>query len=350
MKVLQIATYESDLFKALDQLKVVTKNVPTPGPGQVLIKVEASPCNPSDLSFLQKRYGFTKTLPAVPGWEGAGTVVASGGGFLSWWLKGKRVGFYAQGDRDGAWAEYCIADSNRCCPLKDNVPIEQGAAIMVNPLTAIGLVRTALSQGHKALVQTAAASQLGRMIINLAARENVPLINIVRRDEQVQLLKSLGSQYVLNSEDPSFAETLKNMAAQLKATGAFDAVAGEMTGILLNALPPNSIVYLYGGLSGGLCGNIRAASLIFEGKKLEGFLIPNWLNSQGTLGALKVFNEVQKLMTEGVIQTTIFKEVALEDAPAALKEYAKEMTRGKVFIKPSLAQQKIGEILPAIGA
>src|SRR5262245_22713302 len=117
MRALQLDDYQSDLTEAIRSLHVVKKAVPKPSSGQVLIRVEASPCNPSDLLLLQGRYGKKKTLPAVPGWEGSGTVVGNGGGLTGRWLMGKRVAFSNQGDSDGAWSEYCLADAKTCIPL-----------------------------------------------------------------------------------------------------------------------------------------------------------------------------------------------------------------------------------------
>lgn len=335
MNALQIERYEEDIQKALDQLRIVKKTVPSPGPGQVLIKIEAAPCNPSDLLFMQGRYGVRKTLPTTPGWEGAGTVVATGGGLMGWWLKGKRVAFAIQSDSDGTWAEYCLVDAKMCVPLKDSIDFDQGSTLIINPISAIGLMQKAKVLGHKALVQNAAASQLGRMVINLASRASIPLINIVRRQEQVELSKSLGAQYVLNSEEETFLQDLKNLSAKLEATCAFDAIAGPMTGIMLSALPKGSIIYVYGGLSGKLCSEISPLSLIFESKRVEGFWLTKWIGEQGSFGMLKVLRETQNLMTEGVIKTSIYKTVSLVQVPAALKEYVKEMSQGKVIIKPS---------------
>lgn len=335
MKAVQFERYEDNLLTAIKSLHVVTKPVPSPGPGQVLIQVKASPCNPSDLLFLQGKYGVTKTLPTSPGWEGAGIVVASGGGFLPWWLKGKRVAFVTQSDRDGTWAEYCVADSKMCIPLKDKIDFEHGATLITNPFTAIGMVRTAQNSGHKAIVQTAAASQLGRMVVRLASRYDIPLINIVRRQQQADLLKSLGAQYILNSEDKDFFREFKALAQQLQATCAFDAVAGPMTGTILSGLPPKSLVLVYGGLSKEACSGISPLSLTYEGKSIEGFFLTKWLQQQGIFGLIKISNEVQDLMAEGVLASSIYKTVSLEEAPGALEEYSKQMTRGKVIIKPS---------------
>lgn len=335
MKALQIEKYEDDLQIAIHNLHVVNKSVPSPGPGQVLIKVQAAPCNPSDLVFLQGKYGVLKTLPTTPGWEGAGVVVASGGGPMGWWLNGKRVAFANQSNRGGTWAEYCLADQKMCIPLKDNIAFEQGSTLIINPITAIGLVQTAKASKHKALVQTAAASQLGRMVVRLALREGMPLINVVRRPQQIELLKSLGAQYVLNSEEKDFFKELKDLAHKLQATCAFEAVAGTMTGTVANALPKDSIVLVYGGLSGEACGGISPLSLIFESKRVEGFWLSKWISRQGTLGMFKVLRETQKLMAEGILASDIYKTVTLEEAPKALEEYRQQMTLGKVIIRPS---------------
>src|SRR2546426_309890 len=109
MRAILLCAYHENPVEAIAGLKLVERPMPTPARGQVLVKIEAAPCNPSDLLLLQGKYGALKTLPTVPGWEGAGTVVASGGGWLAGWLQGKRVACGLQGDRDGTWAEYAVA-------------------------------------------------------------------------------------------------------------------------------------------------------------------------------------------------------------------------------------------------
>ena len=111
MRALELTEQRADVEEAIRGLRVVEKPVPRPGRGQVLVRIEAAPCNPSDLLFLQGLYGVSKTLPTVPGREGAGTVVASGGGLLGRWLTGKRVACGEQSDADGTWAEYFVAEA-----------------------------------------------------------------------------------------------------------------------------------------------------------------------------------------------------------------------------------------------
>jgi NADPH:quinone reductase-like Zn-dependent oxidoreductase len=327
-----LEAYHEAIGDALAGLKIVSRPTPKPGPGQVLVRMEAAPCNPSDLLLLQGKYGVRKALPAVPGWEGAGTVVASGGGLLASWLVGKRVACGAQPDRDGTWAEYLVTSARQCIPLRSAVDFEQGASLIVNPLSALGLLETAKRDGHRAALQTAGASQLGRMLIRLAALENYPLISIVRRDEQVRLLESLGAKHVLNSAVPDFFEQLKSLAAKLGATAAFDAIAGETTGLLIRATPPRSAIYVYGGLSEAACGAIDPVELLFHEKTIRGFYLGVWIEKRGMLGILKAAWRAQRLILDGALRTEIAQRLALDEVPSGLRHYVEHMTSGKALI------------------
>ena len=245
MRAVCLEHYHEDVREAIQGLSVQERPVPSPHHGQVLVKIEAAPCNPSDLLLLQGKYGVLKTLPTTPGWEGAGTVIASGGGMLGGWLRNRRVACGVQGDRDGTWAEYCVANAAECVPLKRHLSIGAAASLIVNPFTAWGLLESARRAGHTAAVQTAGASQLGRMLVQLAADANFPLVSIVRRSEQVELLKSIGAELVLNTSDDDFVDQLTAVCERLKITAAFEAVAGDMTGTIFNALSPNACVYVY---------------------------------------------------------------------------------------------------------
>ena len=337
MLALVLHEYREDIADAIDSLKVEQRPVPALKRGQVLVRIEAAPCNPSDLLLLQGKYGSLKTLPAVPGWEGAGTVVASGGGPLAWWLKDKRVACGQQGDRDGTWAEYVVANATKCIPLKRQLRMEQAASLIINPLTAIGLLETARRGGHRAAVHTAGASQLGRMLVAMAAEVNYPIINVVRREAQVELLNSLGAAHVLNSSDEDFVDRLQMVSAELQATAAFEAVAGEMTGTVLNVLPGGSTVYVYGALSEEACDNIDPTELIFRQKTVTGFYLGDWLQEQGSLGVLRAASRAQKMLIDGRIETKVQRTVSLEEAVAGLRQYVDHMTDGKLLIMPRTA-------------
>ncbi len=334
MRAILLETYQDDSSAAIRGLKVAKRPIPKPRRGQVLVKIEAAPCNPSDLLLLQGKYGQLKDLPTVPGWEGAGTVVASGGGLLAGWLKGKRVACALQGNRDGTWAEYFAADAMMCIPLKRDLPIEQAAALTINPLTVMGLLDVARRSGHRAAVHTAAASQLGRMLLTVAEEMEYPLIHVVRRDAQVQLMRSLGAEHVLNSSDAEFAEQLAAACRQLGATAAFEAVAGSMTGTVLHAMPPGSTAYVYGVLSEEPCSNIHPIELIFHGKTVTGFFLGDWVKSRGALRVFRAANRLQRMMLDRRIETKVQARVSLDDAVEGLQRYAGNMTDGKVLIMP----------------
>ncbi|MGB6043930.1 MAG: zinc-binding dehydrogenase [Pirellulales bacterium] len=334
MRGVVMSDYHEELSDAIDGLAVRDLPVPTPGRGQVLVRVEAAPCNPSDLMLLLGKYGQLKTLPSVPGWEGAGTVVASGRGLMAGWLRGKRVACALQEDRNGTWAQYVVAGAMQCIPLKKDVSFEQGACLIVNPLTAMGLLETARRGGHAAAVHTAGASQLGRMMIAMAEQMNYPLVNLVRREEQVQLLRSLGATHVLNSSVEDIEEQLQETCQRLRATAAFEAVGGDLTGTVMNVLPRGSTVYVYGALSEEACGNIDPIGLIFHDKTVTGFYLGEWLQKRGSWGILRAAGRVQRMILDGVIETSFQRDASLDDVQEGLRQYVDHMTDGKLLIRP----------------
>ncbi len=319
--------------RARDNLTVIETPVPKPSAGQVLVKMAAAPINPSDVIFLEGRYGVQKPLPVTPGFEGSGRVVAAGAGLLSWGLRGRRVACGAADDGDGTWAEYMLTSADRCMPLLSSVSDEQAAMALVNPLTAWGLVDIARRERHVALVQSAAASALGRMVIRLGQQFNLPSINIVRRQRQVELLQAMGARYVLNSNDPDYESRLKELCHQLKATIAFDAVAGDMTGQLLHAMPRRSKVVVYGALS-NKAATFNPADPLFGDKVICGFWLSHWLLRLNPVRRLQAGYQVQKLLGEA-LQTEIQARFPLEEAPQALKVYTNNMTQGKVLLLPN---------------
>ena len=272
-------------------------------------------------------FGSTRRPAILP-------VVASGGGPLAWWLKDKRVACGQQEDRDGTWAQYVVANAAECIPLKRQLRMEQAGSLIINPLTAIGLLETARRGGHRAAVHTAGASQLGRMLVAMAAEVNYPIINVVRREAQVELLNSLGAAHVLNSSDEDFADRLQAIAAKLQATAAFEAVGGEMTGTLFNVLPEGATVYVYGALSEEACDNIDPIELIFRQKTVTGFYLGSWLQERGSLGVLRAASRAQKMLIDGRIETKVQRTVSLEEAVAGLRQYVDHMTDGKLLIMP----------------
>lgn len=315
-----------------DSLALIEKPVPQPNQGEVLVRVAASPVNPSDLMFLRGLYGQKKNLPVVPGFEGSGEVVAVGGGLSARLLRGRRVACAAPPGGDGMWAEYVRTPAALCIPLRKQTSLEQAATMIVNPLTAWALMSIARRGRHPAVVQTAAASALGQMIVRLAARRKLPLINIVRRREQVEILERLGASYVLDSSAPDFTKRLRDACRELRATVAFDAVAGEMTMQLMSGMPKNSHVVVYGALSEQPC-LVHPGALIFEAKRLEGFWLSEWLPARNLLSKFVISSKVQKLLATD-LHTDIRARLPLEKGVEGIAQYKSQMTGGKILFIP----------------
>ncbi len=224
--------------------------VPAPAAHEVVVKVEASPINPSDLGVLfgpadlhaattsgtgastvlsapvvpglMKRFAGRVGQPLTVGNEGAGVVVAAGSSDEAQALLGKTVGLFG----GALYAQYRAVPAGLCMPLPEGVSAQEGASCVVNPLTSLGMVETMKLEGHKALVHTAAASNLGQMLNKICQADGIELVNIVRKAEQAELLKGLGAKYVVNSSDQSFMADLTDALHATGATLAFDATGG----------------------------------------------------------------------------------------------------------------------------
>jgi len=319
-----------DYDRTHQSLAVVHLSLPRLRAGQVLIKLAATSIGPADLMFLKGQYGITKLLPVVPGFEGSGTVIASGGGLMGRGLIGRRVACLAPEDGHGTWAEYMVTSTDICIPLSKDISFEQGAYLAINPMTSLALVEIARTGGHLAFVQTAAASTLGVMIARLARRFQLTGIHIVRRPEQVQKLKSLGCEHVFDSNDASFQKRLAGACNEFKASIAFDAVGGELTRRLALAMPPESRIVVYGALADEPC-QIDSKDLFFRDKKLEGFWLSRWIKRKGFLRRLLLAYQIQKLLPNE-LQTRVQAHFPMEDIFSAIDLYEKQRTEGKVLL------------------
>lgn len=325
--MLAIRQHEAD-----GKLYVESLPLPQPGPGEVLIKMAAAPINPSDLALLKGGY-MKRTYPFTPGLEGSGMVVASGGGFLAGLRMGKRVACSPNPEGDGTWAEFMISSVLRTVPLPRGISLDQGAMMLVNPMTAMAFLHMAGEGKHRAMVNNAAASALGKMLIRLATEKGIPLINIVRNEEQVNELKHMGASHVLNSADTSFEADLSKLASKLDASLFLDAVSGSLASLLLRAAPPGSTLLTYARLSGDPL-SADPGDLIREDKKITGFLLGSWLQTKGILFKLKFIKQVKKQLG-GTLTTHINKSFDLKDVEEAIKYYREHMSLGKIILKLS---------------
>ncbi len=331
-KAVVLPAYNENVIRALLGLKYLEIPVPSTGHDEVLVKMEAATCNPSDIAFIRGGYNVKKRLPAIPGFEGAGIVIDAGKEARH--LLGSKVSCVVQEDKSGAWAEFSVAKAKNCIVLNEGVSFEQGASLAINPLTSMGLFELAQKKECKAIILSAAGGQVAAFIRNLAIENKIPVINIVRKEEHVKKLGDSGIPYVYNSTDENFAEELKKISLDLGATIAFDAVGGELTALLLNAMPPNSEVVIYGGLSGSHINGLKNLELIFKGKKLYGFNLKDWTRSLTQSEFERATNLVQEKIIKGEIRTNIQAVFKLTEAVEGIRTYIKSMSQGKILFTP----------------
>jgi len=312
---------------------LVWREIPVPRPqtGQVLVRMAAASINPSDIGSLSgMSYGKQRQFPFTPGREGSGTVVEAGEGFMPRLLNGQRVACSGQPMGDGTWAEYMVTSAQLCIPLNGNVSFEQGTMLLVNPLTALAMMEIAKRGKHRAIVSTAAASALGGMILRLGKRNNIPIIHVVRRQAQVDHVRSMGGEYVLNSSDADFVEQLKTLAHKLQATLILDAVSGDMTKQLAEAAPYGSRIILYARLSHE-DSVIDAVTALTKDLHIEGWYLPNWVRTKNLVQTLRISQQAQSLLGSD-LQSPIHKRFPLENAQEALETYVNNMSAGKVLL------------------
>ncbi|MCO5794211.1 MAG: zinc-binding dehydrogenase [Blastomonas sp.] len=351
-------------------MELVEKPMPELGDDEVLIRVEATPINPSDqgvmfgwASMAQAASSGTGahtrlTAPVSPqgmgvmkarvgqqlpvGNEGAGTVVAAGSGDYAQSLMGKVVAVMG----GGMYAQYRKAPAMMCLRLKDGHTARDGASCFVNPLTALSMVETMRMEGHTALVHTAAASNLGQMLNRICAADGVELVNIVRKPEQAQLLRDMGAKHIVDSSSESFKADLVDAIHATGATLAFDATGGgELASNILAAMEAAAArtpgaysiygsvkhkqVYLYGGLDTSPTVLNRAYGMAWG---VGGWLLPNFLAKAGGDVAMRLRARVaDELKTTFASHYT--DELSLEQALQAdvvARYYAK--TTGEKFL------------------
>ncbi|MEZ5879978.1 MAG: zinc-binding dehydrogenase [Nitratireductor sp.] len=307
-------------------------DVPRPAKGQVLIRMRCSSVNPSDVIFFQGNYGQPRIKGQPAGFEAVGDVVATGGGLMASMLSGKRVAFVAH--NSGSWAEYVIADAATCIALRKDVRDEDGAAMIVNPLTAHAMFDLVKRSGSKAFVMTAASSQLCKLMASLARDEGYTAISVVRRDSQIEHLKELGAAHVLNCEKKDFADTFAAVCKSEKPVMLLDAVTGPVSSTMFSLMGPRARWVIYGRLTDEPTTLQDPGQFIFMTKQVEGFWLVNWMQNTPLLAKLRVVRTVQKRFATGAWQTEVAARVPLKDVHKQLPGLLKGENKGKILLVP----------------
>ena len=369
-QIRSLVTADGDL-----QLSIATVDTPQPAEHEVLVRIDAAPINPSDLGLLLAAADVSRATAAgtadspvvtapiaqqvMPGLaarvgesmpvgnEGCGIVVAAGSAPDAQALLGRTVAIIG----GATYGEYRSVPAVSCLVLPDGTDPADGASCFVNPLTALSMVETMRMEGHTALVHTAAASNLGQMLVKICLADGVPLVNIVRRPEQVELLRSVGAEHVCDSSAPTFTADLTTALVATGATLAFDAtgggrLAGQILGCMEAAANATATeynrygstvhkqVYIYGGLDRSPTEFVRNFGMAWG---IGGWLLTPFLQKLGLAGMLRLRERVVAELTT-TFASHYTDQVSLAGALAldAIGTYARQATGQKFLIRPSL--------------
>jgi len=356
------------------ELSLVTTSIPKPGADEVIVRIEAAPINPSDLGLLlanadwsQATLSGTAQLPIVTaaisanavqalaaridmsmpvGNEGAGVVVEAGSSAAAQALVGKTVAVLG----GAMYSQYRCVNVNQCLSLPDGTNAADGASCFVNPLTALGMIGTMRREGHKALVHTAAASNLGQMLNRLCLAEHIGLVNVVRKKEQEDVLRAAGAQHVCRTDSAAFLKELTDALAATGATIGFDAIgggplAGQILGCMEAAVNRSTTVYsrygstthkqvyLYGSLDMSPAVLNRNYGMAWG---IGGWLLTPYIEKIGPLAFQELKERVaRELKTTFASHYT--KVISLAEAlqPDTIAAYSKRATGQKYLINPN---------------
>ncbi|WP_454886704.1 zinc-binding dehydrogenase [Sphingomonas oryzagri] len=347
--------------------------VAAPGPDEIVVRVEAAPINPADLGLLLgpadvrtmessgtgDRPVATFRLPRemlgglrartgqslAVGNEGAGIVVAAGENAKA--LEGRRVAMVG----GAMFADYRVLNAREALPLPDGATSAQGAAMFVNPLTALGFIETMRTEGHTAIVHTAAASNLGQMLQKLCLADGIPLVNIVRSDAQAEILRKIGATHVIDSRAEDFRKRLADAVAETGATLAFDAIGGgDIGSTILQAMEQAANrnateysrygsnvfkqLYIYGALDPSPSTLNRMAFGFQWG--VSGWLLFNFLRRAGAEANARMRRRISDELTT-TFASTYTATIGLAEAlrPEVLKAYERKATGEKYLIDPT---------------
>lgn len=319
-----------------DVLRIRDVPDPSPASGQVRVRMLASPVNPSDLLMVRGTYTYLPQLPATPGFEGVGIVEQNGGGILGKYLMGKRVAVLNAAN--GGWCEQAIVSTHQAIPLPADLPQDQAATFFVNPATAYILTRIefAIPRGEW-LLQTAAGSVLGKMVIRLGKKYGFRTLNIVRRPEIAEELRKLGGDEAIvfdpaKDDAGAFQERVRKIVGGTGVRYAIDPVGGKTAGAVAATLGHGGRMYLFGSLSQQPF-ELSSRMMVTTGARIEGFWLGRWTATHGPLTKLKLVRKISRLMREGIIETEVAERFPLDRVADAARAADQPGRRGKILLE-----------------
>ena len=312
--------------KPADVLSLEERPRPRPSKGEILLEMLAAPVNPADLNVIEGKYGELPELPAIIGNEGVGRVIARGAG-----TNGFSVGDLVLPLRRGTWTQFMLAESAQAVQLPREMNAFQAAMLTINPVSAWGMLNSFVRlQRGDWVVQNAANSAVGRCVIQIARSCGWKTLNVVRRSEVIEDLKTLGAdEVVLEGRD------LREISTQLCGAGqprlGLNAVGGASALSLANALSDFGVLVTYGGMARQPL-KIPSGLLIFRNLELKGFWASRWLRALSASRATKMWESLASLAVRGKLRVPIHRVFPLSELLFAVQEAASEKRNGKVLL------------------
>jgi NADPH:quinone reductase-like Zn-dependent oxidoreductase len=307
---------------------------PEPGPGQVRVRMLASPIGPADFLTVRGEYGHRPKLPATPGTEGVG-IVEAGRGLLGRLRVGHRVAVL--NETGGNWQEKVVVSALRVVPLSRHVPEDQAATFFVNPATAFIMTRLVLKVPPRAwLLQTAAGSALGRMVIGLGRHFGFRTINVVRRRRQAEELLQAGGDAAIDTESESIEDRVQAITAGEGVHFALDAVGGATGSAVARSLARGGRLLVCGTLAQEPL-SLPSGMLFLGVKRIEGFWLSEWARRQSVWTMIRLFRCIHELMAKGVLRTDIGPVFPLDEIKAAVRQASAPGRQGKILLRMNAA-------------
>jgi NADPH2:quinone reductase len=304
---------------------------PEPGPGEVRLRLTHRPINPSDLVTITGLYPIRPTLPGTPGLEGLGRIDALGPSVSGVALGERAVTLAAV---PGTWAERMVVPADRVLRVPESVSDQTAAQLLVNPFTAYAMLTDELSLGEGDwLLQTAAGSALGHMVVQLARRRGIRTINAVRRRDQAPDLLALGADAVIATDEEPLVERVLALTGGRGVPAAIEAVGGTLGGEVVRCLAPGGVMLTMGLLSGDLTMPVPSAELLFKGAAVRGFWLTLWFARQPPDAMGRAVEAVLALLADGAITAPVAAEYDLADVHAAVAHAERSGRRGKVLLR-----------------
>jgi NADPH2:quinone reductase len=332
-KAIELPAYNMNTIRAMLSLRLAEKTIERIASDILLIRVQAAPCNPSDIAFLQGGYNVVKALPCVPGFEGTGIVVAVGDQLNGEKWLGKRISFFAQTDDNGSWSEYTTISESEAVLMDEKLNTDQAAGFFVNPFTAYGLFEIALKNQSSAIIVNAAGSRVASFLLAFAKRNGIACFGIVRKQQTIDQLDNKGFSDLFLVTDEQLEEKLRTALKSQHSAIFYDAVAGEQSGSIARCMPVNSEVVVYGGLSAKDLSGFSAMQLIFNNLKISGFNLNDWMRVNSDHEKEKAGKILTEMFLSGEIEIPVSIRVKPEEIVKGLRTYLGDMSAGKMLIE-----------------